>query len=86
MQHRVRPLHAWTARGGIMGPLGGAPAVVIRGDETVPQQPGSQAVVHSNPDVPPAPRRRISGFSWEKSMTVVGSVPQSPESITASTA
>jgi hypothetical protein len=43
-------------------------------------------VVHSNPDVSPAPRRRISGLSWEKSMTVVGSVPQSPESITASTA
>jgi len=37
---------------------------------------------YSNPDVPPAPRRRISGFSWRKSMTVVGSVPQSPESIT----
>ena len=43
-------------------------------------------VVHSNPDVAPAPRRWISGTSWEKSMTVVGSVPQSPESITASRA
>src|ERR1035437_6202848 len=47
---------------------------------------GSRAVVHSNPEVSPAPRRRISGVSREKSMTVVGSVPQSPESITASTA
>src|SRR4029077_1459460 len=41
---------------------------------------------HSKPDVSPAPRRTISGSGPEKSITVVGSVPQSPESITASTA
>jgi len=40
---------------------------------------------YSKPDVSPAPRRTISGSGWEKSITVVGSVPQSPESITAST-
>jgi hypothetical protein len=38
---------------------------------------------HSKPDVSPAPRRMISGSGWEKSITVVGSVPHSPESITA---
>ena len=46
---------------------------------------GSRAVAQSKPDVSPAPRRTISGSGWEKSITVVGSVPQSPESITAST-
>ncbi len=40
---------------------------------------------HSKPEVSPAPRRTISGSGSEKSITVVGSVPQSPESITAST-
>jgi hypothetical protein len=42
-------------------------------------------LTHSKPDGSPAPRRTISGSGWEKSITVVGSVPQSPESITAST-
>jgi hypothetical protein len=43
-------------------------------------------VAHSNPATSPAPRRTISGSGIEKSITVVGSVPQSPQSITASTA
>ena len=41
---------------------------------------------YSNLDGSPDPRRTISGSSREKSITVVGSVPQSPESITASRA
>ena len=41
---------------------------------------------HSNGDGSPAPRRTISGSGPVKSITVVGSVPQSPESTTASTA
>jgi hypothetical protein len=41
-------------------------------------------VAYSNSEGSPAPRRMISGSSSEKSMTVVGSVPQSPESSTAS--
>lgn len=41
---------------------------------------------YSNREMSPAPRRTISGSPPEKSMTVVGSVPQSPESSTASTA
>ena len=45
-----------------------------------------RAVAYSKPDVSPAPRRTISGSGPEKSITVVGSVPHSPESITASTA
>lgn len=40
---------------------------------------------YSNREVSPAPRRTISTSPPEKSMTVVGSVPQSPESSTAST-
>lgn len=40
--------------------------------------------VHSNLDGSPAPRRVISGTPSEKSTTVVGSDPHSPESITAS--
>ena len=43
---------------------------------------GRASPIHSKPDVSPAPRRTISGSGWEKSITVVGSVPQSPESIT----
>ena len=39
---------------------------------------------HSNRDGSPAPRRVISGTPSEKSTTVVGSEPHSPESITAS--
>ncbi len=39
---------------------------------------------YSNLDVSPAPWRTISGSSVEKSITVVGSVPQSPESMMAS--
>lgn len=39
---------------------------------------------HSNLDGSPAPRRVISGTPSEKSTTVVGSEPHSPESITAS--
>jgi hypothetical protein len=43
-----------------------------------------QEVAHSNRDGSPAPRRVISGTPSEKSTTVVGSEPHSPESITAS--
>ena len=42
------------------------------------------AHAHSNLDGSPAPRRVISGTPSEKSTTVVGSEPHSPESITAS--
>ena len=41
-------------------------------------------VAHSNRDGSPAPHRVISGTPSEKSTTVVGSEPHSPESITAS--
>ena len=41
---------------------------------------------YSNRDGSPAPYRMISGSSPDRSTTVVGSVPHSPESTTASTA
>ena len=51
---------------------------------TEPEPEQEQEVAHSNRDGSPAPRRVISGTPSEKSTTVVGSEPHSPESITAS--
>ncbi len=46
--------------------------------------PAGWGPLYSNRDVSPAPLRTISASPPEKSITVVGSVPQSPESTTAS--
>jgi hypothetical protein len=43
-------------------------------------------ITYSKRDGSPVPLRRISGSSCERSTTVVGTAPHSPESITASTA